>query len=158
MNIVTSPSRVRNRRGVPTLFMAGGITGTSDWQSDLLKMLEGEALMVFNPRRLDFDGSNQEMEAEQITWEYVHLLKSDAISFWFTPETFCPITLFELGTVINKNLYQKVFIGCDPNYKRIRDIRIQTRLRNPTIEIVENLSDLSGQIKDWARKDKHNQG
>jgi hypothetical protein len=61
--------------------MAGGITGTIDWQVDFLKMLEGEELMVFNPRRLDFDASNKEMEVEQITWEHVHLVKADANIF-----------------------------------------------------------------------------
>lgn len=155
---VRSPARARNRYGLPTLFMAGGITGTIDWQVDFLKMLEGEELMVFNPRRLDFDASNKEMEVEQITWEHVHLVKADAISFWFTPETLCPITLFELGTVIDKSHPQRVFIGCHPEYKRLRDVEIQTRLRNPTIEVVQSLSELSEQVKDWARKANENGG
>ena len=155
---VRAPVRVRNRHGLPTLFMAGGITGTQDWQVDLLKMLEGEELMIFNPRRLNFDASNRDMELEQITWEHIHLVKADAISFWFPPETLCPITLFELGTVIGKNHSQKVFIGCHPDYKRLRDIEIQTKLRNPNIEVVQSLSELSEQVKAWARRANENGG
>lgn len=155
---VRSPARIKNIHRLPTLFMAGGITGTSDWQVDFLKMFEGEEIMIFNPRRLDFDASNKEMEVHQITWEHLHLVKADAISFWFTPETLCPITLFELGTVINKNHSQRVFIGCHPEYKRLRDVEIQTRLRNPAIEVVQSLSELSEQIKAWARKVNENGG
>jgi len=131
--------------------MAGGISSTPDWQENLVKMLSGEDLVIFNPRRNDFDSSNKEMEEEQITWEHFHLIKADAISFWFTPQTFCPITLFELGTVCHKNPNQKIFVGCDPAYARIRDVRIQLRLRNPEIQVVESLESLNIQIKDWLK-------
>lgn len=132
--------------------MAGGITGTSDWQEDMLKMLTGEELVVYNPRRVGFDSSNKEMEEEQIAWEHLHLIKADAVSFWFPPETLCPITLFELGTVCHRASKPKVFVGCDPDYKRIRDVRIQLSIRNSSIEVVEDLSELANQVKNWVKE------
>ena len=39
----------------------------------------------------------------------------------FPAETLCPITLYELGTWTQRGLHSdtKIFVGCDPNYKRI---------------------------------------
>jgi len=151
MIVVEAPSRYRNSMGYPMLFMAGGITGAEDWQTKLLEELKGEDLVVFNPKRKNFDTSNKDIEAQQITWEFLHIAKADAISFWFPPQTLCPITLFELGAVLGERTNRPVFVGCDPLYARIRDVKIQVALRNKKIEVVESLSLLASQIKDWSR-------
>jgi len=132
-----------------SLFLAGGITGCGNWQLDLVKMLGNENVTIINPRRKFFPMDNPHIEEEQISWEYEHIQKASAISFWFPSETLCPITLYELGKC---SQYKKpLFIGVDSEYARKSDVRIQTRLARPEVKIVYSLDDLAGQIKDWIR-------
>jgi hypothetical protein len=74
----------------------------------MVKLLKDTSLTLINPRRLDFDVENPDMEYEQIVWEHQNLEASDMISFWFPKETLCPITLFELGKYLKSN--KKLFI------------------------------------------------
>jgi len=131
-----------------SLFLAGGISNCPIWQPNLVKLLEDTDLTILNPRRKSFQTDNPDIEEEQIKWEYNHLEKSSAVSFWFPRETLCPITLYELGkqSVLDKRL----FIGIDPDYVRRRNVEIQTRLFRPEIKIVYSLPDLAEQIKSWA--------
>lgn len=132
-----------------SLFIAGGITNCSDWQSELVEKLKDENLIILNPRRKHFPINDPNVEIEQIKWEYEHLKKASAISFWFAPETLCPITLYELGkqSILSKNL----FIGVHPNYARKLDVEIQTKLIRPEIKIVYSLHNLADQIKAWEQ-------
>jgi hypothetical protein len=155
MIVVEAPSRYHNRPGYPTLFIAGGITGAEDWHAKLLEELKDESLVVFNPKRKNFDTSDEEVEVQQITWEFLHIAKANAISFWFPPQTLCPITLFELGSVLGEKTSKTVFVGCDPLYARIRDVKIQVGLRNKKIEVVESLSLLASQIKNWSKANQN---
>ncbi len=141
----------KSKESHPVLFLAGGITGCPLWQDKIIIHLEKEPLVILNPRRKNFDANNPLMEKEQIEWEYNHLNLSDIISFWFPCETLCPISLFELGDRMALGK-AKILIGCHPEYKRIRDIKIQTKLRNPNIEVVESLEELVDQIKESIRK------
>ena len=132
-----------------SLFLAGGITGCADWQRDLTILLKNEDIVLLNPRRSHFPTDNPNITPEQIEWEYQHLRKADALSFWFTKETVCPITLYELGAHSMSN--KPLFIGVHPEYARREDVEIQTRLQRPEIKIVYGLNSLSDQIKAWAR-------
>jgi hypothetical protein len=108
---------------LPTLFLAGGITGCPDWQAEAVETLKSWDITLINPRRSNFDVTDKKMEEEQIRWEYFHLNKADAILFWFPKETVCPITLYELGRWITSG--KPIFVGCDPEYTRKRDLEIQ---------------------------------
>lgn len=130
-----------------TLFLAGGITGCPDWQSEIRVILENTDLTLINPRRKDFDVSNKDMEREQIHWEHRELEDSDMISFWFPKETLCPITLFELGKYIKSE--KKVFLGIHPDYKRKRDLEIQIPLVRANIDICYSIKDLAATIQRW---------
>ena len=134
----------------PSLFMAGGITGCSDWQKQFSEMLKDENLVLFNPRRKNFSNNESGIAERQISWEYHYLKKVTATSFWFTHETVCPITLFELGKQLALN--KPLFIGVHPEYSRKEDLLIQVKLIRPEIEIVYDLESLSNQVKNWARK------
>ncbi len=133
-----------------SLFLAGGITGCPDWQADLIDLLTDTDLVLLNPRRTNFPLHEQKFAQEQIEWEYEHLRKADAISFWFPKETVCPIALYELGAYSKRN--KPLFIGVHPEYARRRDIEIQTRLERPEIKIVYDLNSLSKKIKEWVKK------
>lgn len=113
-----------------SIFLAGSITGAYNWQ-DEMKTLLLPHLNVVNPRRSDFDVTAKDVERFQITWEHEMLRRCKYILFWFSYETFAPITLFELGAALNYyKLYpeQEIFIGIHPDYKRKNDVIIQTEL------------------------------
>lgn len=132
-----------------SLFIAGGITSCQIWQSHLVDLLKDTNLTILNPRRKHFPENNPNIDEEQITWEYEHLKKASAVSFWFPRETLCPITLYELG---KQNANQKpIFIGIHKNYQRKKDIEIQTKLIRPEIKIVYSLENLAEQIKNWEK-------
>ena len=132
-----------------SLFLAGGISNCPIWQPDLVKLLEDIDLTILNPRRKHFPTDSPNIEEEQINWEYNHLAKASAVSFWFPKETLCPITLYELGKQSTGK--KPLFIGVHPEYARKRDVEIQTGLVRPEIKIVYSLESLAEQIRSWAR-------
>jgi hypothetical protein len=127
-----------------SLFTAGGITGCPDWQQELVQLLSDTSYIVFNPRRKDFPIHDPGASREQIAWEFEHLHKADIISFWFAKETIQPIALFELGSWLKTS--KPIFIGCHPEYPRIRDVFMQTELVRPHLIIVNRLKQLAYQL------------
>jgi hypothetical protein len=81
----------------PSLFLAGGISGTHDWQAEVVERLADLPLVLLNPRRRNFPMDGPSAAEGQIAWEFRHLRRATAVLFWFPPETLCPIALFELG-------------------------------------------------------------
>jgi len=139
-----------------TIFLAGGISNCGDWQQTIAQKLikECPALTIYNPRRKDFDVKDPNATPFQIAWEHDHLRKSSAILFWFPNETLCPITLYELGTWTQLSLRTgtKIFVGCDPKYQRIEDVRVQTKLAHPSIPpVVTSLDDLAALVIGWYK-------
>jgi hypothetical protein len=210
MRYIESPTEVSGAGKDVKLFLAGGITGVEDWQSQVVELLKGSDLTLVNPRRKDWNNTNLEKEPKvievktkldeyqrtldvekikleqsknsnnkdliknleisiqdvelkinahenrlkeltperlQIEWEYHHLLKVDAIMFWFPFGSLCPIALFELGSWINRP--KPLFIGCDPDYNRKRDVEIQTRLARPRDKVHSSLAEVVDSILKW---------
>lgn len=121
----------------PTVFLGGGITNCKDWQKDLMVKLESAnpLVRVYNPRRKSFDISNPNDSQIQIDWEHYYLNVCDILVFYFASETLCPITLFELGGALERNLHkvdhrrpQKVLVYCEPEYQRKFDVNYQVNL------------------------------
>jgi hypothetical protein len=112
------------------LFLAGSITGAYDWQKYAAAKLS--MYDVVNPRRANYHSMDPAVEREQITWEFDQLNACRNILFWFSFETLAPITLFEYGSMLRKNVgrdkYQNIFVGIHPDYKRKNDVIIQTEL------------------------------
>lgn len=128
-----------------SLFLGGGITHCWDWQAEITKLLGDMDLTLLNPRRKNF--SMGEPARPQIEWEYRHMKKASAIMFWFSPETLCPIVLFEYGKWIEQG--KKLFVGCHPNYVRLEDIRVQTSLSRPDQTVHTDLRALADEIRRW---------
>ena len=105
------------------LFLAGGITGCTDWQSRIIKNLKHhDDLTIFNPRRKDFPMNDPAAAEQQIGWEFRHLREADIIAFWFSQGSLNPIALYELGMWGNSRLDTKqIIIGIHPLYKRKQD-------------------------------------
>jgi hypothetical protein len=137
---------------LPSLFLAGGITGCPDWQREMVHRLHDVPAVLLNPRRANFPIDDPTAARAQIDWEFRHLRQADAILFWFPRETLCPITLYELGAW---SLYRDqhgpkpLFIGAHPDYPRRQDVEIQTGLVRPKLRIVHALSDLAASVKQW---------
>jgi len=143
-------SPVEYKGNKKSIFIAGGITGCPDWQTELADLLEDEDFVFLNPRRKNFPMDDPTAAKKQITWEHNHLRKATAILFWFPKETICPIVLYELG---NWSMTKKqLFIGVHPEYQRKQDVEIQTELARPDVEIVSNLKDLSEEVRKWIEK------
>jgi hypothetical protein len=128
----------------PVLFLAGGISGCTNWQSQVSKsLMEKDAdsdYWIVNPRRDNFPMDKPNESEKQIVWEHHGLDIADCVSFWFAEETLCPITLFELGIQLGQ--HKNVVVGIHPNYKRRQDLEIQIPLYNRFIPIVYSLADL----------------
>jgi hypothetical protein len=137
----------------PSLFLAGGITGTHDWQSDIVQRLSDLDLVLLNPRRRNFPIEDPSAAEGQIAWEFRHLRRATAVLFWFPPETLCPIALFELGgrTMAPE---QALFVGTHPEYGRRLDVQIQLRLARPEVAAVSDTAALAGQVRTWFAQRK----
>ena len=137
----------------PSLFMAGGITGCSDWQEDMRVWLTSsniQPVTLLNPRRKNFPIHDPSAAKAQIEWEARHLKKATMISFFFPDETLCPIVLYELGSWSRTG--KKIFVGMRPGYKRKQDVIIQTGIYRPDVEVVESFDLLCMQITDYIHK------
>ena len=133
----------------PSLFLAGGISGTHDWQTELVALLADLPLVLLNPRRRNFPMDDPTAAEGQIAWEFRHLRRATAVLFWFPPETLCPIALFELGGRIAEPK-QALFVGTHPDYKRRLDIEIQLNLARPEVVLAADITALAGQVRAWA--------
>ena len=145
MRLVQCPAEAAPLPGERSVFLAGGISSCPNWQAQILELLRDTDWLVLNPRREDFDLSDPQMAEAQIEWEYRHLALSDAIAFWFPPQTLCPITLYELGkwSMTDKPL----LIGVDTAYARRFDVITQTRLARPDVQVTDSLEGLAAQLK-----------
>lgn len=131
-----------------SIFVGGGISNCPDWQSELLSDLSQQKLTAFNPRRPDFPIHDPSASYQQIRWEHQYLKSAKGILFWFPKETVCPITLYELGTYLRKDI--PLFVGVHPEYERDVEILKLAAQHRPNLKIVRSLSDLSQQVKSWS--------
>jgi hypothetical protein len=134
----------------PSLFLAGGISGTFDWQADVVARLADLPLVLLNPRRKNFPIDDPAAAPAQIEWEFRHIRRATAVLFWFPPETLCPVALYELGgrALVRE---QPLFVGTHPDYQRRLDVEVQLRLARPEVAIASDLESLAGQVRAWCR-------
>ena len=143
MKYVEAPNIVEDKTGITSVFLGGGITSCKDWQVNLVEILKDYNVTIYNPRRNQFDLTDVKVSEEQIRWEHKYLHESNILVFYFAEETLCPITLFELGAALERNMYlpyhtrQHIIIYCEPGYKRKFDVEFQSSL---AIEYFDKLS------------------
>jgi len=87
-----------------TLFLAGSIDmGQSiNWQAVIEDVFKDSPIVIFNPRRDDWDSTweqnkNNKQFYEQVNWELTALDRADVIAMFFADNTKSPISLLELG-------------------------------------------------------------
>lgn len=115
----------RYRRSV---FLAGSIEmGVADnWQARVTKSLEGQEILVLNPRRDDWDSSWTQSIAdpqfrEQVEWELRALEDATHILMYFDPNTKSPISLLELGLHAKSG---KLIVCCPEGFWRKGNVEI----------------------------------
>jgi len=127
----------------PAVFLAGGITGCSDWQAEAVKLLESdtEPLVILNPNREKFPSGDHLAAWEQVSWEQHHLHLADVTAFWFPASdpsvTVQPIAMFELGQALGEN--RPVVVGADPGYPREADVHMLCELARPGMPVYSYL-------------------
>ena len=131
---------------VHTLFLAGSIEmGTAEnWQQTVVDYFESEEIVIYNPRREDWDASwnatpyNEHLE-EQIKWEHKHIMESEYVLFNFDPATKSPVTLMELGMMLSFPNKNNITVCCPPKYWRYLNVRTFCTTHN--IYWTDNLDD-----------------
>lgn len=109
-----------------SVFLAGSIEMgvASNWQAKVIKELKDTHIIVYNPRRDDWDNSWGPMSKElkdQINWELDNLEKADYIFMYLDPKTKSPISLLEFGMYAKSG---KLIVVCDPNFYRYTNVMI----------------------------------
>ncbi|MCK9446223.1 nucleoside 2-deoxyribosyltransferase domain-containing protein [bacterium] len=156
--IIEAPNKiygVENNNNI-NLFLAGGISNCEDWQFEVCNELKNiENLTIYNPRRRDFDITDNNTKNEQITWEFKNLRDADIILFWFAEGSLNPTTLYEYGMWANSRNNVEIIVGIDPNYERKNDIIMQTQLAKPNKLIYLSLLPLVENLKNKLNKNEY---
>ena len=111
-----------------SVFLAGSIEmGTAEqWQIYVETELSAMDIVIFNPRRDDWDASwsqsiTNPQFCEQVEWELAALEKADVIALYFAPATRSPISLLELGLFGRTG---KVVVCCPSGFERKGNVDI----------------------------------
>jgi len=165
MQVIVPPAPVLSAaasHGKTEVFLAGGITNCPEWQDELIAQLTAKikdpsnTIVLYNPRRKDFDVKDPNASREQITWEFYALNQADIFTMWFaaTEKSDQPICFYELGRHVTRLLAQQrsgdIIVGYDPLFRRKQDVDIQLELLsdkyNRTIKICKGFDEYVNSI------------
>jgi hypothetical protein len=122
------------------VFLAGGITGCENWQKTVIDILEKDLpddVLIYNPRREEFDTESRISARAQIEWEFRHLEEMDIFTMFFAASNTSvgPICLYELGRYIPRmqmrfptDWQNRIVIGIEAGYSRQLDVIEQVDL------------------------------
>lgn len=122
------------------VFLAGGITGCKNWQKTVIDILEKDLpddVLIYNPRREEFDTENTFSARGQINWEFRHLEEMDIFTMFFAASdtSVGPICLYELGRYIPRmqmrfptDWQNRIIVDIEDGYSRQLDVIEQVDL------------------------------
>lgn len=147
MKVITAPETYTKQPGDVFIFLAGGITKCPNWQDatvhciehklkDFVNVPSEEHIIIFNPRRPDFDVSDPDASVKQIEWEFKALENCDIFSMFFCEsDSVQPICMYELGRNIArmqmrfpKDWEDRLVITVEKDYGRRKDVQVQCEL------------------------------
>lgn len=112
----------------PSVFLAGSIEmgQAEDWQALVISGLADLDVVIFNPRRDEWDASwvqsiHNPQFREQVEWELAAQERATLIAMYFAPATRAPITLLELGLFAHSG---KLIVCCPDGYWRKGNVEI----------------------------------
>ncbi len=111
------------------IFLAGSIEmgAAENWQELIEDTFRHKTeLVIFNPRRDDWDSSWVQKESNgqfnyQVNWELDKLTEADIIFMYFAPDTKSPISLLELGLYADS---KKMIVVCPDSFWRKGNVDI----------------------------------
>lgn len=134
---------------VESIFLAGTIDmGKSiDWQSLVIDELKNYDIIIYNPRRLEWDSSweqsiNNPQFNHQVTWELECLKKSDLIVMYLAENSQSIISMLELGLHLNNN---RIVVYCPSGFHRKGNVDITCKMYN--ITVYDKFDDLLDDVK-----------
>ena len=112
-----------------------------NWLEKVASLLKNEDVILFNPRRDDWDSSwEQSIEnkpfKEQVEWELRAMEHADKILMYFDPTTKSPISLLELGLFASSG---KLFVVCPKGFWRKGNVDIVCELYS--VEQVDTIAE-----------------
>ena len=122
--ISTPPARpfAVSKGNYKKVFLAGSIEmgKAEEWQQKVIEAVSEFNVVIFNPRRDNWDSSwEQKIEnpkfKEQVDWELEHLEDSDMIIMYLAPGTMSPISLLEFGLYARSG---KMIVYCPDGFWR----------------------------------------
>lgn len=162
MKVIKPPQRAELEelsvlyKGNNTVFLAGSIEmgAAEHWQRRIEEALKDEDIVVFNPRRDDWDSSWEQKASnpvfkEQVTWELDHLVGSDHVLMYFQPGTLSPITLLEFGFRLAHN-FEGLIVVCPDGFWKKGNIEVMCKgLEIPLYNsLEEGIAELKKQINE----------
>jgi len=139
--IIKPPSPLQDGFSV---FLAGSIEmgSAGNWQTIVEQRLSHTKIIIFNPRRDDWDSSWMQNKdtpqfREQVEWELNAMEKADVIAMYFEPNTKSPVTLLELGLHARSG---KMIVCCPEGFWRKGNVDIVCEKYD--VEQVEALDEL----------------
>lgn len=128
VTVIKSPAALPAEDKRLKIFLGGSIDmgNAEDWQAKVTKELSEKNIILFNPRRDDWNKDWKPVSTEpnfrkQVEWELEALEKSDLIIMYFTPKSQSPISLLELGLYARTN---KLLVVCPEGYWRKGNVDI----------------------------------
>lgn len=129
MEIIQAPNKIRDDGF--TIFLAGSIEmgKAENWQDKVKQLLKDEDVIIFNPRRDDWDSIwvqsiDNDKFREQVEWELRAMEHADKILMYFDPDTKSPISLLELGLFADSG---KLIVVCPKGFWRKGNVDIVCR-------------------------------
>jgi len=125
MKVIKAPEMLIDGKSV---FLAGSIEmGVAEnWQNKVERLLSKTDVVIFNPRRDDWDSTwiqsiDNPQFLEQVVWELTAMEKANVIAMYFDPSTKSPISLLELGLFARSN---KMIVCCPDGFWRKGNVDI----------------------------------
>lgn len=147
MQIINSPnySKIENDH---TVFLVGNTIYPS-WQHEFIDLVSPHELKI---TLLDPCNKNTENEKLlQIGWENNGLRVSTCVIFWFSNETFNPVHFINYGNILTEN-YQKIIVGCSPDFKYKLDLEIISESINDEIKLKNSLNEIVDELVKYIKK------
>jgi excisionase family DNA binding protein len=147
--ILKPPAPLPPASAMPSVFLAGSIEmgAAEDWQARLTHALQDLDVLIFNPRRDEWDASWEQSLGnpqfrEQVEWELAGLERATAVAMYFAPATKAPVTLLELGLCARSG---KVVVCCPEGYWRRGNIEVVCARYD--LPLVASLDELTAEVR-----------
>lgn len=130
----------QNFTPIKSIFLAGTIDmgNSPNWQAEVAAELDSPDILICNPRR-DDEIFNESDINFQIRWELNQIRRADAVFMYFAPGSLSPITLLELGLIIQMPKKRFVVV-CPKTYSRYQNVRLTIdEFRRPNMMFNETL-------------------